>query len=385
MTVIGITGTDGKTTTSHLVYYILKTAGKKVSLVSTVAAYIGDKIYDTGFHVTTPSPWQLQKLMRDALYHGSEYFVLEVTSHALDQNRVFGTAIDIGLINNVSHEHIDYHKTLGSYRNAKARILKGVKYSVLNAEDANFDFLKKKASGKLVAFATRGDADYTLKTFKLRPRILGHFNLLNCLAAATIASILGIDKATIADAISTFAGINGRMEEFPTGKKFRVFIDFAHKPNALKQALCTAREQTKNNLIVVFGCAGLRDRLKRPMMGEIAAGLSDRIILTGEDPRTEDVRDIIDQIAKGCLAGKAAEADRKLDSQFKAKQKYFWRIPDRQEAINFAIRKLAKNGDLVLICGKGHEKSMCYEKIEYPWDEKKAIEKAIYGTVKTTS
>lgn len=381
MMVIGITGTDGKTTTSHLIYHILKSAGKRVSLVSTVAAVINGKTYDTGFHVTTPSPWQLQRLMSEAVLGGSEYFVLEVTSHALDQYRVFGTSIDIGLINNVSHEHIDYHKTLEHYRKAKAKIFKGVKYSVLNKEDKNYNFIKEKVNGKLVTFAVEGEADYTQAKLKLKPHIMGKFNLANSIAAATVGSILDINKKTINHAISNFTAIPGRMEEVVTDNKFKLFIDFAHKPNALEKALEAAREKTKKKLIVVFGCAGLRDSLKRPMMGEIAGKLADYTILTAEDPRTEDVREITGQIVQGILKTQAKEADKRKDLNYYLKNdhKYFWRIADRQEAINFAIRKLAKAGDLVLICGKGHEKSMCYGKTEYPWDEKQAIQKAIYA------
>ncbi|MBI3379884.1 UDP-N-acetylmuramoyl-L-alanyl-D-glutamate--2,6-diaminopimelate ligase [Candidatus Gottesmanbacteria bacterium] len=386
MTVIGITGTDGKTTTSHLVYHILKTSGKKVSLISTLAAFIGEKDYDTGFHVTTPSSWQLQRFMKEASDGGSEYFVLEVTSHALDQYRVFGSSIDIGLINNISHEHIDYHKTIDHYRRAKAKILQGVKYRILNSEDKSFDYLHEKGNGKLVTFALHGKADYTQDKLRLHPRILGKFNLSNAVAAASVALVLKIDKLSISKAIANFTGIPGRMEEVITDKKFKIFIDFAHKPNALEKALETARERTKRKLIVVFGCAGLRDRLKRPMMGEIAGNLADYAIFTAEDPRTEDVRDIIDQIAVGCLKTTMKEADKRKDVKVYCNNddKYFWRISDRQEAINFTLRKLVKDGDVVLICGKGHEKSICYGKIEYPWDEKKAINKALYDTVKTS-
>lgn len=387
MTVIGVTGTDGKTTTSHLIYHILKVAGKKVSLVSTVAAYINGKEYDTGFHVTTPTSWQLQRFMREAADGGSEYFVLEVTSHGLDQKRVFGTSIDIGLVNNISHEHIDYHKTLDHYRKAKARILSGVQYSILNKEDNNFQYLKEKANGKLVTFAIGKDADFTQNKLHLAPRILGEFNLANSIAAAAVTSVLNIDKSVITKAVSNFSGIPGRMEEVIANANFKIFIDFAHKPNALKSVLTTARKLTKNKVIVVFGCAGLRDRLKRSMMGEIAGNLSDFAVFTAEDPRTEDVRDIIKKIAEGCLKTNMSEADKRKDTNkyLKNNKKYFWKIPDRQEAINFAIRKLAKGGDLVLVCGKGHEKSMCYGKVEYPWDEKQAILKALYGAVKNSN
>lgn len=386
MTVIGITGTDGKTTTSHLIYHILKTAGKRVSLVSSIEAIINGKTYDTGFHVTTPSSWQLQRLMREAGKGGSEYFVLEVTSHALDQHRIFGASIDIGLINNVSHEHIDYHKTLDHYRIAKAKILKGVKFSVLNKDDQNYDFLKTRANGQLVTFSLQKEADYSQNILQLKPKVYGRFNLQNSIAAATVASILQIGPTTIRRAIANFAGIPGRMEEVINDKKFKIFIDFAHKPNALEQVLKAARELTKRKLIVVFGCAGLRDKLKRPMMGEIAGKLADYAIFTAEDPRTEDVRNITNEIILGCLKTSMKEVNKKEDFQkyHSPTKKYFWRIPDRQEAINFCIRKLGQKGDLILVCGKGHEKSMCYGKIEYPWDEKQAILKALYVTSKNS-
>ena len=384
MTVIGVTGTDGKTTTSHLIYHILKAANKKVSLVSTVAAYINGKEYDTGFHVTTPSSWQLQRLMREALEGGSEYFILEVTSHALDQYRVWGSSIDIGLINNVSHEHIDYHKTLDRYRIAKAKILKGVKFSVLNKDDQNYDFLSFRAGGKLVTFSLEKEADYTQNILKLKPKVFGRYNLQNSIAAATVASILQIDPTTIRRAVANFMPISGRMEEVKNDRKFKIFIDFAHKPNALEQVLKAARELTKCKLIVVFGCAGLRDKQKRPMMGEIAGKLADYAVFTAEDPRTEDVRTITNEIILGCLKTTMKEVNKKEDlKKYRSlSKKYFFRIPDRQEAINFCLRKLGQEGDLILICGKGHEKSMCYGKVEYPWDEKQAILKALYVTSK---
>ena len=380
MTVIGVTGTDGKTTTSHLIYHILKTAGQKVSLVSTIEAIINGTSIDTGFHVTTPSPWEIQKFMKIAVKGGCKYFVLEVTSHALDQNRTVGTSIDIGLINNISHEHIDYHKTLKRYRNAKAKIVRGVKYSILNKDDANFEYLKTKANGKVITFSVTGKADFNSKILKLKPKILGKFNLANCIAASSVAALLKVDRSTIRSAVSSFRGIPGRMEEIKINKDFRVFIDFAHKPNALESALNATRILTKGKLIVVFGTAGLRDKLKRPMMGEIAAKLADWVILTAEDPRTEDVRDIINEISVGCKKENIIEVSKNNFSLRKItnEKKYFVKVPDRQEAINFAIRKVAQKGDLILLCGKGHEKSMCYGKTEFPWDEKLAVNKALY-------
>ena len=382
LTVIGVTGTDGKTTTTHLIYEILKQAGLKAAMISTVEARIDGKSYDTGFHVTTPSPWQLQKLIKKVVDSQAEYIVLETTSHALDQSRIFGCSVDIGVVTNISHEHLDYHKTLESYKEAKAKILNGVKFSVLNKDEANFEYLQRKASGKVVTFSLEGKADYSLSDFHFKPKIPGRFNLYNCLAAATISSIIGISKKNIEKAITSFKGIPGRTEEIETKRNFRVIVDFAHKPNALKEVLAWVRKITRNKLIVVFGCAGERDRFKRPMMGEIAGKMADYIILTAEDPRSEDVRDIIDEIAEGCKKTKVQVGEKKNTISFlKSNRKYFFQIPDRQEAINFAIRKLAKSGDVILLCGKGHEQSMCYGRTEYPWDEKQAVNKALYGKV----
>lgn len=387
MTVIGITGTSGKTTTTHLLYEILKAAGKKVSMISTIQAVISRKKYDTGFHVTTPSAWKLQKLMKQAVSGNSEYFILEVTSHGLDQHRVFGTSIDIGLITNIVHEHLDYHGSLDSYREAKAKIISGVQYAVLNKDDDSFGYLRKKAGGKIVTFAIDSMADYRLSDFEFRPRIPGKFNLYNCLAASAVAMILKIDKKIIKKTVSKFEGIKGRMEEVENDQGVRIIIDFAHKPDALREALQTARTFTKNKLIVLFGCAGLRDRLKRSMMGKIAANYADYAVLTSEDPRTEDVRDIIKEIANGCIkSGMTERYKRDKENKFLTDgNKYFWRIPDRQEAINFAIRRIAKRGDTLILCGKGHEQSMCYDTNEYPWDEREAVGKALYDTVKTVS
>lgn len=385
--VIGITGTDGKTTTVHLIYKILKQAGKKVSMVSTIYAEVAGGKQDTGFHVTTPSPWVLQKIVRRIVNRGGEYLVLEITSHALDQNRVFGVPLEIAVITNISHEHLDYHKNFANYLRVKAKILKNAQFCVLNRDDKNFNTLRSFCNAEVKTFAIRKKADYTLFNTSFTTKLPGKFNQYNCLAAISVAKILSIDDKIIKKAISSFSHLPGRMEEVRSRRGFKIFIDFAHKPNALKAALTTARKETEGKLIAVFGCAGERDILKRPMMGEIAAELSDLIVLTAEDPRGEDVRDIINQISKGCLKTGMQEADKKKDLPIvlKLKKTYFFKIPDRQEAINFAIRKLAKKSDLVIVMGKGHEKSLCYGKTEHPWDERKAIEKALYGTVKTAS
>jgi len=380
--VIGITGTDGKTTTTHLIYHILKSANYQVSFISSVEANIMGKSSDTGFHVTTPSPWQLQRLIREAVDAGTKYLVLEVTSHALDQFRIFAIPIKIAVITNISHEHLDYHKSLENYRRAKAKLLKGARFCVLNADDPNFSFLRQKATGKIIPFSLKKNEVSNKINNQGNPNLLGQYNQSNILAAASVALLLNIDTFIVKKAVLTFPGVPGRLEQVKNSKHLKIYIDFAHKINALDKVLETLKKITDNNLIAVFGSAGLRDHTKRPLMGEVAVKHADFVILTAEDPRTEDVRDIIAQIAQGCLRKKAMESNKRISKlKFNREKKYFFKIPDRQEAINFAIRKLARSGDTVVICGKGHEQSMCYGNIEYPWDDKKAINKALYGQI----
>ncbi|MBI3384661.1 UDP-N-acetylmuramoyl-L-alanyl-D-glutamate--2,6-diaminopimelate ligase [Candidatus Gottesmanbacteria bacterium] len=388
LTVIGVTGTSGKTTTVNLIYHILKTANLPVSMISTVKAVIGVKEYDTGLHVTNPDSFELQKLIAEAVASGSKYLVLETTSHGLTQFRNFGANITIGVITNISHEHLDYHKTMRNYVLSKAKILRGVKYSVLNRDDKNFRVLKNLAQGRLVTFSLKQDADFTLKTFPFRTKLYGDYNKSNCLAAISVAKTLGIEDSIIRLGINSFPGVSGRMEEITKyHPNFRIFIDFAHKPNAFQGVLLAARKLTRGRVIMMFGSAGLRDSTKRPIMGEIAGKLADILILTAEDPRTENLNKIINQIARGAKKAGATEVDtrnyRIIDSSRSAmqnsnnKNRYFIKIPDRRKAINFTIQKLAQKGDVLLFCGKGHEQSMCFGTTEYPWNEKTEIIKAL--------
>lgn len=367
LTVIGITGTDGKTTTSHMIYAVLKSAGKKVSLISSVHAQIGGKTYDTGFHVTTPDPVALQRFLKKVVDSKSEYLVLEVTSHGLDQNRIFGIDFDFAILTNITHEHLDYHKSFENYILAKARLFKNAKVSVLNSDDLSFAKIKKLAAGKIITYSANKTADYNPKNFPLSLKISGEYNLANALAAATLTSQLGIGKKTVTKALNNFQGVRGRMEEIDLGQNFRMIVDFAHTPNGLKQALKTLKSQadSKNSrLIAVFGAAGERDRLKRPKMGEVAAKYAKISVLTAEDPRREKVEHICGQIAQGLLKfGKREGRD-------------FFKIYDREKAIEYAV-SIACENDIVATFGKSHEKSMCYGTKEYPWDEFKTVERAI--------
>ena len=343
LSVIGITGTDGKTTTSHLVYEMLKAAGFKVALISTVAAYIGDEEVDTGFHVTTPDARLLQPLLKRIADRGFTHLVLEVTSHGLDQNRLAGVKFDVGIITNITHEHLDYHGTFEKYKRAKMKLLRMAKRPIYK---------------------------YAKTRIKIsNPVLAGEYNKSNVGAAETVAKVFGIQYSVISEAVKNFAGVPGRLEEIKMGQKFRAIVDFAHTPNALEKVLTELRKQLflpldsardENKLILVFGCAGLRDHTKRPMMGEAARKLADVAIVTAEDPRTEKLVDIYEQITGG--KGDLIRED------------------DRQKSINLAV-SMAKPGDIVVVTGKGHEKSMCFGKIEYPWSDQETVIKAIkkYG------
>jgi UDP-N-acetylmuramoyl-L-alanyl-D-glutamate--2,6-diaminopimelate ligase len=362
--VIGVTGTDGKTTTVNMIYQILKAAGKKVSMISTINAFIGDTAYETGFHITSPHPFTVQQLIKKAVQSGSEYIILEVTSNGLDQFRFWGIKFDIGVITNITHDHLDYHKTWENYFQAKAKLLKGVRVAVLNNDEAHFERLKKLSSGKIVAFGLTKQANFNPQKFPVKLKILGDFNVQNALAASAVAVNLGIDSKVIKTALSNFSTLTGRMEEIPNNLGFRVFIDFAHTPNSLDKALRNLKKLTKGKLIAVFGAASERDRLKRPLMGEVSAKTADITILTSEDPRNEDPHKIIKEISQGAIKAGAMEDV----SLFKE--------PDREKAIKLAL-KMAQNGDAIAILGKGHEKSMNIKGVETPWNDKEAVEKTL--------
>lgn len=362
--VIGVTGTDGKTTTVNMIYKILKDSGKKVSMISTINAVIAGKEYDTGFHVTNPGPKDIQKYLKIAQDHGDEFVVLEVTSHGLVQYRVWGVPFEIGVITNITHEHIDYHLTFENYLQAKAKLIKRAKYAVLNTDDPSFKKLEKLASGKVESFGINGKGKVNEQNFPLKLKVAGDFNILNALAAASVGKILGLSDKAIKKSLENFTPLPGRMEEIPNRKGIKVVVDFAHTPNALEQALKTLREQTKGKLIAVFGCASERDRDKRPMMGEISSRLADVTILTDEDPRFEDSLAIMEEIFAGMDQGRVKNGEN------------LFKEPDRAKAIQKAL-SLAQKGDVVGIFGKGHEKSINYRGTEKPWSDQEAVLKAL--------
>lgn len=358
--VIGVTGTDGKTTTSTIIYHLLKTAGKRVALVSTVAAYIGHDSLDTGFHVTSPNPWQLQQLLSRLVKEEYQYLVLEATSHGLDQHRLLGTNISIGVVTNVTHEHLDYHRTYDRYLHAKAKLFHRARYAILNQDDQSFEPLKKHitrtSKAKIIPYRHHKIPAYIVNRFP-EP-----YNQLNAIAAKTVARLLSIPNSTIETAIASFPGIPGRMEMIPNHLGLNIIVDFAHTPNSLRRVLTALKTTTTGKLIAVYGAAGHRDHTKRPMMGEIGARLADEVVLTAEDPRTEDVHTIINQMKSGITQNYG----------------HVHAIIDRQRAINFAITTLAAKGDTIAILGKGHEKSLNLDgTIETPWSDQQAARTAI--------
>jgi UDP-N-acetylmuramoyl-L-alanyl-D-glutamate--2,6-diaminopimelate ligase len=367
--ILCITGTDGKTTSSTMLYHVLKQSGKKVALLSTVAAYIGDEELDTGFHVTTPDPAQIQKFMRRMINEGYEYLVLETTSHGIYQHRLWGVTPEIVGVTNITPEHLDYHLTYDLYLQAKAMLARKAPIVVLNGDDElSFAKLKKEVrdtAKEIIIYSMDMALPRSIKE-AIKERFPQAYNQMNARMVYSIAQKYGVKNTDFIQAIKSFQGIPGRMQ--PVGKKggVEVIVDFAHTANGLREALSTLRQQMKarkrkGKLIAVFGCAGLRDSKKRPLMGRSGAEIADLAVFTAEDPRTEEIWSIIRQ-----MKSNLGEYHAKVVS-----------IPDRKEAINFAIQKLAKPGDIVGIFGKGHEKSMCYGTIEYPWSDMDAATEAL--------
>ena len=398
LTMIGVTGTDGKTTTTNLIFQILQAAGLKTGMISTVNAVIGGQVLDTGFHVTTPEPIDVQRYLAMMVEDRLTHAVLETTSHGWAQHRVDGCEFDVAVVTNITHEHLDEHGSLENYRRAKARLFHSLtetqkkswgnpRTAILNREDSSYGFLKDIcdslpdvrileygmssdawASARQVKYDRKGTS-FTLvyggEEILVSARLVGAYNISNILAAysATVGA-LGVSPEAARKGIASMEGIPGRMEAIDMGQDFLVYVDFAHTPNALRRTLETAREMTEGKVIVTFGAAGLRDRQKRRMMAECAVGLADQAVFTAEDPRSESLEAILEEMAHGAELKGGVEG------------KSFWRVPDRGDAIRKVV-SLAQPGDIVLACGKGHEQSMCFGTVEYAWDDRVAIRAAL--------
>lgn len=395
LTLIGVTGTDGKTTTVNLIYHILKAAGLSAGMISTVYADIGDQILDTGLHVTTPEAMDTQRYLSQMVAAGLTHAILEMTSHGLAQCRgVLPKEFDIALVTNIQHEHLDYHGSFEEYRAAKARLFTGLsdpyvkekevpRLAVLNRDDDSYVYLSPKTEVRQVSYGVHKEAHVRAVDIQDTPdalnfivrgegfdfpvscKLVGDYNVSNCLAAISAAVVgLGISPEEAQAGIAALEGIPGRMERITLGQDFLAVVDFAHTPNSLKRVLMAGRRITAGRVIAVFGSAGLRDKGKRRMMAEISVELADLTILTAEDPRTESLG--------GILAEMAAFAEKKDGLEGET----FYRIRDRGEAIRVAVKN-ALPGDLVMVLGKGHEQSMCFGDTEFPWDDRTALRAAL--------
>jgi UDP-N-acetylmuramoyl-L-alanyl-D-glutamate--2,6-diaminopimelate ligase len=390
--VVGVTGTDGKTTTCNLLHSILVAGGRRAGLVTTVNAVIGERVMDTGLHTTTPDALDVQRYLAEMVEAGMELAVLETTSEGLAQHRVTACDFDVAVVTNITHEHLYFHGSLEAYQQAKAMLFHhlesgyrkaGVpKVAVLNVDDDSYRYLRPIPAERQLSYSIGGHADvvasrirrspaethFTIRSpevdFELQTELVGDYNVSNILAAATSALVLGVPVVAIQNGVREVKGIVGRMERIDEGQDFTAMIDFAHTPNALQRALEMARTLTHGRVITVFGCAGERDVKKRAWMGEISARLADVTVMTAEDPRRESLEAILDEMARGAEAADAVEG------------KTYFRVPERAEAIQFAV-DLARPGDLVICCGKGHEQSMCYGTVETPWSEHEALRRAL--------
>lgn len=358
--VIGVTGTNGKTTTTHLIQAILQEAGRKTGIMGTLYARIDDYEHEIGR--TTPEALEIEEFMDIVRRHHGDGVVMEVSSHALDLGRVDKINFDVAVFTNLTQDHLDYHKTMEEYKNCKLKLFKQIPvaddtFCIINADDAYADDFINTASKLAYTYGINQSADvkavnlktglkgtkfkvnYSGGSFDINIQLIGLFSVYNALAAIAFALREGIAPAVIKAALQKIKGVPGRFEQVDAGQDFTVIVDYAHTPDGLENILATAKQLVEKRLITVFGCGGDRDKTKRPLMGEIAARYSDFTVVTSDNPRSEEPQAIINDITPG--VEKVAGARYAI-------------IVDRREAIRHAVN-LARKGDMVIIAGKGHE------------------------------
>ena len=387
MRVVGITGTNGKTTTSYLVRAILRHAGRRVGLIGTIQAMIEDEVLPTSN--TTPDIIVLQQMLAEMRTRGMDAVVMEVSSHALALGRVAGIEFDTAVFTNLTQDHLDFHKTMENYARAKAHLFELVsapgakegKTAVLNADDAVSETMRTYTRCPIITYGVDHSADLTAqdvqlacdgmqltlmhggkRLFHLHTGITGLFNVHNVLAAVGASLAEHVAATDIAVALTAFAGVPGRFELVREGQDFAVIVDYAHTPDGMENVLRTARAVTKGRIIAVFGCGGDRDRTKRPIMGRIGAEMADIAILTSDNPRTEDPAAIVDEVERGVLPVIG--------------DKPYEKIVDRRTAIFHAIGR-AQAGDTVVILGKGHETYQILKDGTIHFDDREQAREAI--------
>jgi UDP-N-acetylmuramoyl-L-alanyl-D-glutamate--2,6-diaminopimelate ligase len=377
--VIGVTGTNGKTTTSFLVHKMLTEAGYKTGLMTTVAYGVGDDIRPQIAHMTTVSVPVLLKRIKQMKRDGAEWLVLETTSHALAQHRVWGVPYTIAVLTNLTHEHLDYHGTFERYAAAKRMLFsqtdrnrKGLRIGVINADDPSAEEFAAEITNPVLYGVNKGElqardveltpsgsryrAVISEEEYSIECHLPGSFNVSNSLAAVAVGRAAGLSREQIEAGIAALTRVEGRMDPVDEGQDFDVIVDFAHTPDSFEKLFKDLRPVVKGKLICLFGSAGRRDEAKRAIQGRLAGEYCDEVVLTEEDDRDIDGIEILNQIAEGAEAAG------------KTKDKDLFLVHDRTEAIAFALKRASK-GDTVLLLGKGHEKTIERADGEHPWDE----------------
>lgn len=372
--VIGVTGTNGKSTSTLLIKQILEYGGYRVGLINTIKNMIGDQVLESEY--TTPEPLSLFALFRRMADEEVDFVVMEVSSHALAQHRVGGIEFEVGAFTNLTQDHLDFHQTMDNYKKAKGLLFTACRKAVINVDDAAGAYMKQITSAKeTLAYAIDTDnSDLTAKDVsfditgvkfeavtknaiaRIFVPIPGKFTAYNALCAAGVCIMCGMKLEEIARALRTVTAVDGRIETIPTGRGFTFVIDYAHTPDGLKNILAALRGIARGRVVTVFGCGGDRDRGKRPLMGEIAAADSDFVIVTSDNPRTEDPQEIIADILPG----------------IKKHQTPFYVEPDRVKAIEYAYRH-AETDDIILLAGKGHETYQILKNGKSHLDEREVI------------
>ena len=369
---IGVTGTNGKTTTTYLLKSVLEQFGKKVGLIGTIHNMIGDRVIPT--ENTTPDAHQLHALFREMADAGCEYVVMEVSSHALDQERVGGLHFAAAIFTNLTQDHLDYHGTMANYLAAKKKLFQRTDLAIVNADDPASREITEGLTCPVATYGIENAASYQAKGVRyLQDGVVfellggtniarvslktpGRFSVYNGLAAASCLLALGFDHEETAACLSNAAGVPGRAEVVPTGRDFTVILDYAHTPDGLENILKTVNEIKRGRLVILFGCGGDRDATKRPIMGKIAADLADFCIVTSDNPRTEDPEAIIRDVLEGM---KDTSTPKKV-------------IVNRRDAIRFALEN-AQPDDMIVLAGKGHEDYQIIGTTKHPFDERVVV------------
>jgi UDP-N-acetylmuramoyl-L-alanyl-D-glutamate--2,6-diaminopimelate ligase len=402
---IGITGTNGKTTTTYLLESIFKKAGCTVGVIGTINYRFREKI--TPAPNTTPESLDLQRILGEMLREGTSHVIMEVSSHGLDLDRVFGCQFDGAVFTNFTSEHLDYHKTLEQYFESKKKLFsdylmksrKKRRFAVTNHDDPRGEEMVKGIDLPTIRYGLNPSCEITadqvtssfeglscrIRTpegdFPVHSKLIGNFNLYNILAAVSVGIGMGVPLETLKEGVEGLEGVSGRFEKVENERGIHVIVDYAHTHDALERVLLGLRSilesgpQNNGKMITVFGCGGDRDRTKRPLMGEVAGKVSDLAILTSDNPRTEDPLAILDEVEKGLKSLPLKEWDQNEIKLWRSRKGYL-KVPDRREAIRMAIR-LAQPEDTVLIAGKGHEDYQIIGKKRFPFDDRIEAKKAL--------